>query len=188
MPITPLAPGYDSVYIAVMAKFPSLRDVLQKRREIAATIAELEAEDAELEVAERALGRLAGQPEPQVTALPPEVIAKKTVTPQKPEDIPTMPQMITMALKDAAKNGKAGLEPSAITLFIKKTWWPEADINKVGPIAWRMWRRKGLAKRGSKYSLPKDETPSGGEGVSKVTGEVDASPNENRNGLFGRNG
>jgi len=175
-----------------MARTVSLKDIAQRRTEIAAEIARLQEQDAELEVAERALGRLLGQVETPVGA----AFAKAAVTvllpdkpkPQKPSDIPTVPHMITLALKDALANGKSGLEPKEITTFIAKTWWPEVDINKVGPIAWRMWKRKALTKRGPKYSLPKDETPSGGEGASKVTGEVDASPNENRTGLFGRNG
>jgi hypothetical protein len=173
-----------------MARTVSLKDVIQRRKEIAAEIAQLQAEDAELEVAARALERLLGQAETPIGAAfvkaAPLTVTERP-TPQKPDDIPTMPQMITLALKDAVANGKSGLGPAEITSFIKKTWWPEVDINKVGPIAWRMWQRKELTKRGSKYSL-KNETPSGGEGASKVTGEVSASPNENRNGLFGRNG
>lgn len=194
-----LAPAYDSVYMTrVMARTVTLRDVMQRRKDIAAKIADLQAEDAELEVATRALSRLLDRAETPLG----EAMAKaapaagarwgKPGVPKpgivKPEDIPTVPQMIKRALKEAALTGATGQEPREITAFIKKTWWPQADINKVGPIAWRMWKRKELSKRGSKYSLLKDETPSGREGVSEVTGEVDASPNENRNGLFGRNG
>ena len=179
----------------VMARTVTVKDVMQRRKDIAARIADLQAEDAELEVAARALTRLLDQAE---TPLGQAMVKMAPVTVKtwgvrkpnvlKPEDIPTVPQMITKALKEAALAGTSGLEPKEITSFIKRTWWPEADINKVGPIAWRMWKRKELSKRGSRYSLLKDETPSGGEGASEVTGEVDASPNENRNGLFGRDG
>lgn len=160
-----------------MAKSPTLQDVIQRRKEITQTIADLQAEDADLEVAERALRRLSG------TTLVVEGqraefrLGRKK--PEKPESIPTVPEMIITSLEDAASRGLKGLAPRDMTDFINRKWWPEATIDNIGPIAWRMWKRNQLRKSAGKYGLPKSETPTGGpEGASRNTGEGDASPDE----------
>jgi hypothetical protein len=88
-------------------------------------------------------------------ALEPESAPAIEQTTGKPEGIPTMPVMIIEALKDAKARGVRGLEPKEITNFIAEKWWPTVTINAVGPIAWRMYSREKLAKRQSKYSLPR---------------------------------
>jgi hypothetical protein len=120
----------------------------------------LEVQERDLETAERVLTSLEAEQEPELALV--EAAVATTITPQpgKPEGIPTMPEMIKEALKDARSRGLKGLEPKEITSFIAAKWWPTVTINSVGPIAWRMYDREQLAKRQSKYSLPKtiDET------------------------------
>jgi hypothetical protein len=69
--------------------------------------------------------------------------------------------MIVEALKDAKARGVRGLEPKQMADFIAGKYWANVPINAVGPIAWRMYSKERLAKRQSKYFLPKvasDET------------------------------
>jgi hypothetical protein len=145
-----------------MANISKLKMIQDKRRAISRQITQqrevlsvLEAQERDLETAERVLVSLDAEPEPEL-ALEPET-AQAT---GKPEGIPTMPVMIIEALKDAKARGVRGLEPKEITSFIAEKWWPTVTINAVGPIAWRMYSREKLAKRQSKYSLPRvnDET------------------------------
>jgi len=72
---------------------------------------------------------------------------------RKPDNIPSMPEMIEGALKDAAANGRDGLEPKEMTDFIRKMWWPSVRGESVSPIAWRMVNQGRLKKKGEKYKL-----------------------------------
>jgi len=154
-----------------MANISKLKIVQYKRRAISQKIAQqrevlaaLEAQERDLEVTERVLASLdaeeaepeAGAPEPEREVTP--VAAEPT---GKPEGIPTMPDMIIEALKDAKAKGQRGLEPKQMADFIAAKWWPGVTINAVGPIAWRMYSKERLSKRQSRYFLPKassDET------------------------------
>lgn len=114
----------------------------------------LEKEAQELEQAENVLLRLARHVGRE---LPPssrdeirarqEVLSEQALTAGKPEGIPTMPEMITMVLREHTD----GLEPKEIAAIIGKRWWPRVPVNAVGPIAWRMHKRSQLAKSGALY-------------------------------------
>jgi hypothetical protein len=150
-----------------MANISKLKMIQDKRRAISLQIVQqrevlnaLEAQERDLETAERVLTSLEAELEDVLTVV--DTTDATVITPQtgKPEGIPTMPEMILEALRDARAKGLKGLEPKEITSFIAEKWWPTVTINSVGPIAWRMYDREQLAKRQSKYSLPKtiDET------------------------------
>jgi len=79
---------------------------------------------------------------------------KSTKLARKPDDIPTMPEMIVKALENAKTEGREGLRPSEIKDYIAKKWWPTVKGSAVGPIAWRMFDRNELQKDGEVYSLP----------------------------------
>jgi hypothetical protein len=81
---------------------------------------------------------------------------KGTKLQRKPENLPTMTEMILLALKDAKANGKTGMKPQEITSFVASKWWPSVKSSSVGPIAWRMFDRKELRKNGEIYMLPAD--------------------------------
>jgi hypothetical protein len=165
----PLQPAAASaISFAIMANLSKLKQVQYKRRVVSQKItqhreilATLEAQERDLEIAERVLAELETSPEPELALEPqPEVPQHVTLTAVdlvaggKPEGIPTMPDMIFEALRDAKARGLKGLEPKDITAFISAKWWPDVKITNVGPIAWRLYKSERLTKRQSKYRLP----------------------------------
>ena len=186
--------------LAIQEEIKTLQRDLQRR------ISALTSEDQELEIAERVLerftrprshaedggnqarlmlGPLTLEAEGRVSKPP---TPKVSGTISKPEDIPTMPEMIREALRFAKLRGKPGLEPKEMAEFSASKWWQEVDPVSVSPIAWRMMKRGDLIKPLDDkpvYTLPDDEAPSEGqsEGASEVTGEGDASPIESRENL-----
>ena len=145
-----------------MANISKLKVVQYKRRAISQKIAEqheilhaLEAQERDLEVAERVLTALEAEEAETEVAPEPDEVAVVAEPAGKPEGIPTMPEMIVEALKDAKAKGQRGLEPKQMADFIAAKYWPTVTINAVGPIAWRMYSKERLAKRQSRYFLPK---------------------------------
>ncbi len=146
-----------------MANISKLQLIQYKRRKLASMIAEqrealaaLEAQEHDLEVAERVLVSLDEDTE-RIASRDRVVNSEESTATEstgKPEGIPTMPQMIYEALRDAKARGQKGLEPKDITAFIAAKWWPDVKINNVGPIAWRLYKSEKLAKRQSRYRLP----------------------------------
>jgi hypothetical protein len=123
-------------------------------------ISSLETELSELDIAERVLASLDGEGLQEGAASEPqeeEVAPSEPAPAGKPEGIPTMPVMILAALQNAKEHGQKGLEPREMAEFIAKKYWPGMPLHVVGPIAWRMHKSGKLAKRGSKYFLPKVE-------------------------------
>jgi len=89
----------------------------------------------------------------------------------KPKGIPSMPAMIKMALLEARTLGKDGLEPKAMREHIATQWWPGVKASQIAPIAWRMFDRHELEKKGDVYRLPHaDEAP--GEPTPSASTEV----------------
>ena len=151
-----------------MANISKLKVVQIRRRVISQKIAQqrevlaaLEAQERDLEVAERVLMSLDIEDglEEGLEPTPAPANTNNTTTTEpagKPEGIPTMPEMIIEALKDAKARGLKGLEPKDITAFIAAKWWPDVRINNVGPIAWRLYKSERLNKRNANYRLPDD--------------------------------
>jgi hypothetical protein len=84
----------------------------------------------------------------------------------KPEGIPTMPEMIVGALRDAFDRGKPWLQAHEIRDFISQRWWKEVDLNAVGPIVWRMATKdktKIVVRTDAGYALAKAIGASAGE-------------------------
>jgi DNA-binding protein YbaB len=160
-----IALGVELRYVPyTMANISKLKIVQYKRRAISQRIAQqreildvLEAQERDLEVAERVLAALdAEEAESEVVLEPEQEVAPVSAEPAgKPEGIPTMPDMIIEALKDAKARGQRGLEPKQMASFIAAKYWPTVTINAVGPIAWRMHTKERLGKRQSRYFLPK---------------------------------
>jgi hypothetical protein len=108
-------------------------------------LADLEGELHELDIAERVFAKLSGE-----TSAP--TPAGST---GKPANTPPMTDMIREALEHARGLGTVRLRPAEILSYIQGKWWPNAEPNAVGPIAWRMWQREELAKfKDGTYSLP----------------------------------
>jgi hypothetical protein len=72
----------------------------------------------------------------------------------KPEGLPFMTAMIIEAIRHANSLGAQGLDPAGLRSYIRGRYWPTVPATAVGPIAWRMWKREELTKRGELYSLP----------------------------------
>lgn len=92
---------------------------------------------------------------PAIPRIRPGIVVKLPAS-KKPDNIPTVPDMIIKVLEDVQANLlEDGITPEAILAEIRRRWWPEARSNDVGPIAWRMAVKEGrLEKIGSLYSLP----------------------------------
>jgi hypothetical protein len=123
-----------------------------RRIEIGAEVTELserldmlKAEDEELASAERVLIRFG--------AIPVKPAGISNFGMGKPFGTLTTPNMIIVLLREAAFQGKVGLEPKEMQISISKRWWPTVKSEDVGPTAWRMWKDGRLEKTGSLYYL-----------------------------------
>lgn len=166
-------PGIE-LYQTIMTDIERIRSrrqgIEREIKDAKLRISALTSEDQELEIAERVILRLSGSGTHGHSILPAlrqeahgvvGASREKGIT-SKPSDTPTMPEMITEALQYAKLRGRRGLEPKEMAEYIAGKWWPEVSINNVGPIAWRMMKRRQLTKRSKDdplYSLPSDETP-----------------------------
>jgi hypothetical protein len=126
-----------------------------------AAIAELRAKREDLDTAERVISEILIEEgildRGDTEIVPPNAETAVETPPEngnKPEGIPSIPDMITEAVRDALERGDKGVEPVMMTAFIRARWWPGVSPEKVSPIAWRMWRRGQLTKKGSAYALP----------------------------------
>jgi hypothetical protein len=123
------------------------REIADEAKDLRSRLESLEAEDTELESAEKVLLRFG--------AVPSEPIARPASDfSGKPEGTPTTPSMILALLREAGGQGKPGLEPKELQISISKRWWPTVKSEDVGPTAWRMWKDGRLKKAGSLYMLP----------------------------------
>ena len=141
------------------------REIAKEVKDAMAKVNALKTEDSELETAERVILRLSKgrsfSPQP-VVGLFGEDDEGEEEAPSlaKPPNTPTVPEMIKEALMvNDLLGDKPGLEPKEMANFIAEKWWPNVPINAIGPIAWRMWKRHELVKKGSVYSLPANKTP-----------------------------
>lgn len=148
-------------------------EIEREKKDAVLRISALTSEDQELEIAERVILRLSGRGNHAHSILPSlrqeahGVVGgpKEGEVVSKPAGTPTMPEMITEALRFARFVDKSGLTPKEMTKYIAGKWWPEVSMIHVGPIAWRMMKRGQLTKRSkddSMYSLPNDESPGAG--------------------------
>jgi hypothetical protein len=150
----------------------------QRRQEIAQAIADLTAhisalrqEDAELEKVDVVLARFVDpdqvhQATVTISGVSAVGMAGDVKTEGKPAGTPTTPNMIVMLLKEAAGQGKPGLEPREMQMIIARRWWPSVKSEDIGPTAWRMWKEGRLAKDGSLYMLPVDT------GITEAAGDL----------------
>lgn len=163
-------------YTGVMAN--ELHIIKNRRDEVLTEIAgykaeieRLESELPELDVAERVLARLTGEPRSEVSAVKPSV--DEALVGAKPEGIPTVPEMIVTLLKEAQASGSRGMSAKDLLDGIAKRWWPDAKSDTVAPTAWRMRKRGDLDKDGVHYSIPKTNT--GSEAEASEPSEVPVS-------------
>jgi hypothetical protein len=120
----------------IQAEIEAIQAEFEKR------IVALKAEAKELDIAERVFSRLSlGDDAPNESTK-----SKAHIDDGKPEGIPAVSEMIKEALAYAVMQRATGLKPAAILAYIRGKWWPGAQSNDVGPIAWRMWQNDQLEK------------------------------------------
>jgi hypothetical protein len=72
---------------------------------------------------------------------------------RKPENVPPIPDIILEGLKKAEDEGKPGLNPQAMLIYVKEHYWPSAGSSDIGSTMWRMWKDGRLAKPDEASSL-----------------------------------
>jgi hypothetical protein len=144
----------------------------------------LDAEDGKLGIAEEVIAAIDGDNPPRATKDRPKRTRKGRIayarpkTPPRPPGIPETPVMIRAALRAAQDNGEPGLRPQEIRDFIRVHWWPNVQIDAIGPIAWRMAKEGRLQKVENLYSV-ENETPAGSTaGVSRSGPVVNGSAHQ----------
>ncbi len=162
--------------------------LIEKRRaDIRAVIADLTSqidklrlELNELEVAERVLSRLGAQDRSDEPSIASEARSIIETSLGKPDDIPTMPEMILEALSTPEADAHDGLEPRDIVQFVAKKYWPDVRSELVGPIAWRMWKRGQLEKTDTYYRLPQTNEAADGVAGEHSSTASDVNPAKGR--------
>jgi hypothetical protein len=125
--------------------------------------AELDREEARLAIAEQVYAELVAkaaeslqQPAaPPPVAPPPATPSASGTTPTtksepsvtkkipaaggtpRPPNIPTVPDMVTLLLEHAEKNGRAGLTSTELMAAIDSVWWPGVSVNLIMPTVYR---------------------------------------------------
>jgi hypothetical protein len=136
------------------------KEIETERDDLQARLRVLDEEDVELAAAAKVLSRFgAVQPDLVVDGGDDGVTLFQVKHAGKPQGTPTTPNMILALLREAAAQGKKGLEPREMQISIAKRWWPTVKSEDVGPTAWRMWKDGRLTKDGSLYSLKADANP-----------------------------
>lgn len=143
-----------------------INEVRSERDVLLAKLSKCDEELAELDTAKKVIARLTGVSE---ETDPTDGKAKRYGFKDalegkgKPSGLPTMPELIIMALKHANRP----LKPKEITEVIRHNWWPEVDGRNIGSIVWRLNSRNDIEKVDgtSSYRLPqKEEAPDGNAG------------------------
>lgn len=147
---------------------PSLRTIREKKQALLANMVRLEeqisrlrAEAADYEAAERVWLNLGGDEDDKDLEELSDMLDKesqeKAKSQRKPPGLLPVSDMIIEAISDALRQGKPGLDPAGMLLYVQKKYWPDAKGPDVGSTAWRMWKTKRLIKPDNKsrvYSLP----------------------------------
>ena len=96
----------------------------------------------------------------------------------KPDNTPTMFDMVDIILTDSTVHGRDFLEAQAIYEEIRRRWWPEAPRNSVIPSLYRFEKEGRLVKLGTKYGLPSTNEAPGGQtpSASKSEWSIDDEP------------
>ena len=151
-----------------------LREVKAESERLRSQLATNDAEIAELEMAAKVIARLTGAAGSEAVTADAEPASR----PSKPDDLPTMPDMIMEVLKGAERP----MEPREVAETIRLTWWPDVVNDRVASNLWRMWQRGQVAKKDgtSSYILPRaggDSLPEDREDASEeLSGDLLAPP------------
>jgi hypothetical protein len=126
-----------------------LAEIARERSSYKQRMGALDAEEAELRVAQRVNQRFARNDGAHTGNGAASPIPKKG--PPRPRNIPTTRAMINTLLTEAAEAGKPGLTGKELVLGIAGRWWPGAGWNDVLPDAARLVRSDKLLRSGGVY-------------------------------------
>ena len=141
-----------------------LHDVEQEIARLNSLIADLNVEKQELQTADRVLARLSGGAERDQLGAENESEPKELIS-AKPVGLPTVREMIVLAIQNANKAGKVGLAPKGMTKFIRLNYWPAMNSNQVYSNVSRMVNELS--------ELEKDEET----GLYKLVEKIEAADN-----------
>lgn len=119
-----------------------LDTMLKRRKEIAAEVEKLKAEDSEIETALRVFSRYGGKPIPATDGL----LSAPKLGPPRPDGTPSLFEMTETVIKDAIKAGKSGLKGREIVAEIGKRYWPGVKPQQVLPPIYGFVKTKRLRK------------------------------------------
>jgi len=137
---------HPNLYIA-----ERLAEITQERAAYRAKLGMLDAEEAELKVAQRVNQRFGSGDHAHSGNGTNAPIPKKG--PPRPRNIPTTRVMINTLLAEAQMAGKPGLTGRELVRGISDRWWPGAGWNDVLPDAARLVRDKKLLRNAGAYKL-----------------------------------
>jgi hypothetical protein len=134
------------------------RKALQaKRQEVAKALAQIDAEEADLLIAERVLSRLGtaqretrvGNVEVQIKTVSDSI--PRLGTTKRPANAPTTRAMFDALLAEAEATGLVGLDGKSLVVGIRNRWWPGAGWNNILPDAARLVKSGVLKRDGRLY-------------------------------------
>lgn len=75
----------------------------------------------------------------------------------KPNGLPTNSEMIVWAVREANRLGNPPTQMEIVEA-IRRKWWPEASADRLRPMIWQMWKKRGvLTRRKERYHLAEQE-------------------------------
>jgi hypothetical protein len=117
-----------------------MRAILDRRSQIADEIARLQAEDNELQIALKILGKYTGLGS---GAGPP---SESKLGPKRPPEIPNLFVMTTTVIKEAIEGGKQGLKGRDIVTAIGAKYWPGVKAEQILPQIY-VFKKKGRLRK-----------------------------------------
>ena len=145
-----------------------LGDLETRAAKIAREKSELDSEAAAIDTTLDTLTKVYGLEVEDDAARP----AKQSVS-TKPDNTPTMFDMVETILVESSMWGHDFMEGQAIYDEIRKRWWPDAPRNSVIPSLYRFEKEGRLVKLGTKYGLPSTNEAPGGQTPSASEPEWD---------------
>ena len=159
-------------------------ELLVKRQELEARIAELQQEMRDLDTAMRVFESLNREDKPSNEAVETTAADDNKLGPARPHGIPTLFQMTYEVIREAEQQGKPGLTGAAIVEEIGKRYWPGVKGQQILPSVYGFAKFERLEKTddGLFHTVRKNEALSeDSESAPQVTGEPDRSPIETKN-------
>jgi hypothetical protein len=131
-----------------MSPYMNLDAIRERRRQIAAEMARLKAEDDELEIAVRVFDRYTKKSGVNGHDKSPKLGAPR------PEGIPSLFEMTSSIIQSAVDAGKLGLKGREIVDEIGNRFWPGVQPHQVLPAIYGFAKNGRLVKKGDKFQLP----------------------------------